>query len=63
MAEQVFVAEHGHGARPAKVVKRYEYTERQTRVVVEFTDERGGSRDCFAASVHETREAAEAGSQ
>jgi hypothetical protein len=59
MSERVYVAEYGTGARPAKVVERHE-REGKPCMVVEFTDDRGGGRDCFATSVFDTPEAANA---
>lgn len=62
MPECVFVVEHGCSPRPAIVLSRYDSQEdgkAGARAVVEFTDERGGKRDCFARSVWDTKQAAE----
>lgn len=59
MPEIVYVAEYGCGARPAIVLERYTTPSQTERVKVEFKDERGGRRDCFAKSVFADRESAE----
>lgn len=60
--ETCFVDETGYDKRrPATVVRRYDEATRPgyigARCVVAFTDdEEAPQRDCFAASVHSTRE-------
>lgn len=62
MSGQVYINEHGHGIRPATLVREYVSDtpgQAGARIVVAFTDERGGQRDCFASSVYPDRAEAE----
>jgi hypothetical protein len=59
---KVFVAEHGLGGRPARVIRSYT-AEGRERIVVDFEDTTEvAHRDCFATSVHATKAEADTAS-
>ena len=61
--QRVFVAEYGHGGRPARVIRSYTDQGGRERIIVAFDDATATAhRDCFATSVFATEAEADAAS-